>query len=50
MEQSLLVFEYSFHSFYILGVKKRESQLFGEKIVFGPFYKSYVQMFTNWSR
>ena len=50
IDQSLKVFQNSFHSFYIFWVQKCKNQRFVEKYLLVHFYQIEVQMFSNWSR
>ena len=50
MDQSLEVFQDSFHSFYIFVIQKCKNQRFLWKKNWVHFYQIKVHVFTNWSR
>ena len=51
MDQSLEVFRYSFHSFYIFGIQKCKNQVFFMKKYFWVhLYQIEAHVITNWSR
>ena len=50
VDQTLEVFQDSFHSFFNFGDQKCKNQCFGEKIILSTFYQIEMKVFTNWFR